>query len=162
VLDAEASVTDVDRGLIDAVLFESGRPLVVVPPGQNSFAAGRVLVAWDGSAHAAAALGNALPLLKAADAVEIASVSEEKNWSCLVPGADAARYLARHGVSPTVTSLPIQNRDIAETLRSHATRSGADLMVMGAYKHSRLREWIMGGVTHGLLSECPIPLYMVR
>jgi nucleotide-binding universal stress UspA family protein len=160
ILDAEPSAIDIDRGLIEAVLFESGRPLLIVPPGRVAFAARRILVAWDGSLPSARALGDALPLLRAADAVELVSVVGEKDLSQLVPGADAAPYLARHGVNVTVTALTAENGDVAETLRQSASETAADLIVMGAYKHSRLREWVLGGVTQSLLKASPVPLFM--
>jgi nucleotide-binding universal stress UspA family protein len=162
VLDAEGSAVDVDRGLIEAVLFESGRPLLIVPPGRDAFAAHRIVVAWDGSAPAARALGDALPFLRMAEMVELVSVTDEKDLSRLVPGSDAARQLARHGVNVTVTNLLSENGDVSETLRQQASRVAADLIVMGGYQHSRLREWVLGGVTQALLSSCPVPLFMAH
>jgi nucleotide-binding universal stress UspA family protein len=160
VLDAEPSALDVDRGLIEAVLFDSGRPLLVVPPGHAAFAARRVLVAWDGSARAARALGDALPVLRAAEAVELVSVMGEKDLSRLVPGAEAAPHLAHHGVNVTLVNLAAEGGDVAEALRRHAVRSAADLLVMGAFQRSRLREWVLGGVTQSMLKASPVPLLM--
>jgi nucleotide-binding universal stress UspA family protein len=160
VLDAEPIASDVDRGLIEAVLFESGRPVVVVPPGCNVFATRRVVVAWDGSGRAARALHDAMPLLRAAEAVEVVSVVGEKDLSTAVPGAEVAPHLARHGVSATVKDLVAKQGDVAETLRSQAGLFRADLIVMGAFAHSWIREMVLGGVTQSLLKESPVPLFM--
>lgn len=160
ILDAEPSALDADRGLIDALLFDSGRPLLVVPAGCGAFAAGRILAAWDGSAQAARALGDALPFLRAAEAVELVSVTGEKDLSGLVPGAEAAAHLARHGVAVTVATVQSDTGDVAEALRRRAARSAADLIVMGAFRRSRLREWLLGGVTQSMLTASPVPLLL--
>ena len=160
VLDAEEVAIDVDRGLIEAVLFESGRPTLVVPPGRDAFAARRIIVAWDGGAQAARAVGDAMPFLRAAEAVEIVSVVGEKDLSRSVAGAEVAPHLARHGVNATVKDLPVGRDGVAGTLRDQAGLFGADVLVVGAYRHSRLREWLLGGVTQSLLKSCPVPLLM--
>jgi nucleotide-binding universal stress UspA family protein len=160
VLDAEPIALDVDRGLIEAVLFESGRPVVVVPAACQTFAARRILVAWDGSGRAARALHDAMPLLRAAEAVEVVSVVGEKDLSTAVPGAEVAPHLARHGVNATVKDLVAKQGDVAETLRSQAGLFRADLIVMGAFAHSWIREMVLGGVTQSLLKESPVPLFM--
>lgn len=160
VLDAEPVALAVDRGLIDAVLTDSGRPLIVVPPGREAFGASRVVVAWDGSAKAARALSDALPFLQAAEAVDIVAVTGEKDLPEALPGSEVAPHLVRHGVKATVIDLPAEGGDVAETLRRHATLSGADMLVMGAFVHSRLREWVLGGTTQSLLKNSPVPLLL--
>lgn len=160
VLDAEPSAAEIDRGLIEAVLFESGRPVIIVPPGRASFDARNVLIAWDGSASAARAVADAKPILKAADAVEILSVSGEKDLGDTVPGADLAPHLARHGIKVTVNLDNVGARKVADVIRSHAAGSGAGLVVAGAYRHSRLRELLLGGVTQSLLKDCSVPLLL--
>ncbi len=160
VLDAEPIALAVDRGLIEAVLTDSGRPLIIVPPGREAFAAGRIIVAWDGSAKAARALNDALPLLRAASQVELVSVTGEKDLAHTVPGAEIAPHLVRHGIKVNVLSLPAQDGDVAETLRNHAHLTRADMIVMGAYVHSRLRQMILGGTTQSLLKNTPVPLFL--
>jgi nucleotide-binding universal stress UspA family protein len=162
ILDAEEETASVDRGLIEAVLFGSGRPVIVVPPGREGFSARRVAVAWDGSARAARAVADAMPLLRQADTVEIISVVGEKDLSNSVPGAELAPHLVRHGIEATVVNLPAVDGDVAETLRRRAAEGRAELIVSGAYKHSRLREWILGGVTQSLLKRCPVPLFLAH
>jgi nucleotide-binding universal stress UspA family protein len=160
VLDAEPVALAVDRGLIEAVLTDSGRPLVVVPPGGDAFADARIVVAWDGSAKAARALNDALPLLRAAEQVELVSVTGEKDLENSVPGAEIAPHLTHHGVNVNVLNLPALHGDVAETLRNHATLTHADMLVMGAWVHSRLRQMVLGGTTQSLLKRCPVPLFL--
>lgn len=161
ILGAEAREVDLDRDVIDGVLFGSGRPLLVVPPGGDTFSARRIVIAWDGSAQAARAANDALPFLRAAEAVEIVSVVGEKDLSTSVAGAEFAPHLARHGVNVSVTNVPVDG-DAAETLRRQAGLLGAEMLVIGAYRHSRLKEWFLGGVTHALLTRSPVPLFLAH
>lgn len=160
ILDAEPVALALDRGLIEAVLTDSGRPLIVVPPDREEFKATRIVVAWDGSAKAARALNDALPFLRAAEDVDVVTVSGEKDLPDMVAGAEVAPHLARHGVNVTVRDLPADRGDVAETLRRHAALFGADMLVMGAYVHSRLREMVLGGTTQSLLKNSPVPLFL--
>lgn len=160
VIDAEPSAAEIDRGLIEAVLFDSGRPLLIVPPDRSSFDGRHVLIAWDGGASAARAVADAMPILRAAGSVEILSVSGEKDLSGTVPGVELAPHLARHGIKVTVDLASTGLRSVADVIRSHAAASGAGLIVAGAYRHSRLREFLLGGVTQSLLKECRVPLLL--
>lgn len=163
VVDAETHALDIDRGLIEAALFESGRPLLIVPPGHSAFNGRHILVCWDGSAGAARAVADALPFLRAAEAVEILCVVGEKDLSNTLPGADLAAHLARHGVRVSVTtSCEGKNRDVDDIIRDTALALGSGLIVCGAYKRSRLSEWVLGGVTDALLRSCPLPLLMAH
>lgn len=162
VLDLEKDAAERDRGLIEAALFDSGRPVIIVPPGSETFAAGRILIAWDGSAGAARTVAEARPFLPGAE-VEILSVTGEKDLSRFVAGAELAPHLVRHGASVTVRNVALSGTsDVAETIRQAAADFRADLIVCGAYKHSRLREWLLGGVTQPLLKSSPLPLLMSR
>jgi nucleotide-binding universal stress UspA family protein len=160
ILDAEPEALTPDRGLFEALLMDSGRPLVVVPPGQEVFRARRIVLAWDGSGRAARAAADALPFLRAAETVEVVAVMGEKDLADTVTGADIAPHLSRHGVHVEIRPLPALNGDVAETLRNHATLTHADMIVMGGYVHSRLRELVFGGVTQSLLKQSPVPLFM--
>ncbi|MFE1602326.1 universal stress protein [Methylobacterium sp. ID0610] len=161
VLDAEPWAEDIDRDLIEAVLFSSGRPVIVVPPNRNTFRARRIMIAWDGSASAARAINDAMPLLRAADTVEVVSVVGEKELPSSALGAEIAPHLVRHGVNATVTELPMQ-ASVADTLRLHVDLTRADVLVMGAFRHGRLREWLFGGVTQSLLGRSPVPLFLAH
>jgi nucleotide-binding universal stress UspA family protein len=160
VIDGEPEAMVPDRALIEALLINSGRPLIIVPPGREVFSSRRMVVAWDGSARAARAVADALPLLRAAEAVEVVSVTGEKSLPDNLEGADIARHLTRHGLPVTLQSVPAQDGDVAQTLRDAATLFGANMLVMGGYVHSRLREMFFGGVTQSLLKASPVPLFM--
>ncbi|KQP77495.1 universal stress protein [Methylobacterium sp. Leaf117] len=163
ILDAEERTIDLDRELIEVALFGSGRPVIVVPAGHNAFAGRRIVIAWDGGTHAARAVNDALPFLRAAEAVEIISVVGEKDLSSSVAGAELAPHLARHGIAVTVDDLPLRpDGDIAETLRDAASRYRAEMLVMGAYRHGPIRQWIFGGLTQSLMTACPIPLLLAH
>ncbi|WP_419951711.1 universal stress protein [Methylobacterium sp.] len=161
ILDAESKEIDLDRDLIDGILFRSGRPLLVVPPGCEAYSARRILVAWDGSAQAARAANDALPFLRVAEHVEVVSVVGEKDLSTSAAGAEFAPHLARHGVSVSAVDVPVIG-DVAETLRTRASQISADMLVMGAFRHSRIQEWFLGGVTQSLLNRSPIPLFLAH
>ena len=160
VLDAEPEALDLDRGLLERLVTGSGRPLLIVPRGTEVFRGRRIIVAWDGSAKAARAASDALPFMRAADAVEVVSVTGEKDLAGTLAGAALAPHLARHGVPVSVSDVAAQDGDVAQTLRNHADLFGADMIVMGAYVHSRLREFVFGGVTESLLKRSPVPLFL--
>jgi nucleotide-binding universal stress UspA family protein len=139
------------------MLFTSGRPVIVIPPFWEKGAGfGNVMVAWDGSARAARAVGDALPLLTRAQRVEILCVSSEELETHA--GQDLAVHLARHCAKVSVSRLHADHRDVAKTLRDHATTVEADFFVMGAYAHSQLLETVLGGVTQEMLSNAELPV----
>jgi nucleotide-binding universal stress UspA family protein len=146
--------------IIEAALFETGRPVLIVPYIQKApMALDRVLVGWDGSHSAARAVNDALPFLKRAKAVDVVVVSESGK-SDEMPGADLAHHLARHDVKVEIKQIVAPDADAANVLLSHAADSSATFMVMGAYGHSRLREFILGGVTRTILDSMTIPTLM--
>jgi nucleotide-binding universal stress UspA family protein len=149
--------------LIEAALFQSGRPVVVVPYIQKTaLALGRVLVAWDGGQTAARAVGDALPFLKRAEAVEIVIVATSRARQDETAGTDMARHLARHDLRVDVRRIVANDVDVANMILSHASDSGADFIVMGGYGHSRLREFILGGATRGILQQLTLPVLMAH
>jgi nucleotide-binding universal stress UspA family protein len=160
ILDADAEFLSVGEGILHHALFDSGRPVLVVPSTIGQFRCRRVMIAWDGSAKAARALNDALPFLRAAEQVELVSVAGEKDLSRSVPGAEVAPHLERHGVEVLVKELFTHNGDVGEVLRREARAFGADMIVMGAFVHSRLRELVFGGVTRSMLKESTVPLYL--
>ena len=123
-----------------------------------------VLVAWDASLEASRAVRESLDILSAADEVRVVMVDpiEDERHHGAEPGADVATYLSRHGVKVAVDRLPSSNHSFAEVLRQHAVDTGADLLVMGAYGHSRLRERIFGGVTRSMIEDTGLPIIMAR
>jgi nucleotide-binding universal stress UspA family protein len=149
-----------DDLMIEGALFESGRPLVVVPYIQRrGLTLERVLACWDGSRTAARAIGDAMPFLERAKAVDIVSVAEERK-SEEMTGANMSAHLARHGVPASIKRMAKGDIGIEDVLLSYAADSGADFMVMGGYGHSRLREFILGGVTRGILASMTVPVLM--
>lgn len=151
--------------VVEGVLFFSATPLLVVPPGFTpSLAPKRVMIGWDGRIEAACAVQAARPLLARAEEVRLVLVDPvaDAHRQGIEPGSDVAAYLARHGARVVIDKLPSEGRTVAEVLRRHAVDSAADLMVMGGYGHSRLRERIFGGVTRSILETPPIPVLMAR
>ena len=150
-----------DRLIVEAALFDSGRPMLVVPYIQrNGLKLDRILLCWDGSRSAARAAADALPFLRRAKLVEVVTVASEPAKSDEMPGADIAHHLARHGVKVELKRIVTAETDVASTILSHAADSSADFLVMGGYGHSRLREFILGGVTREILASMTVPVLM--
>lgn len=150
---------------IEGALFSSGRPMLVVPAGSRpTLKPGKVMVGWDGRLEASRAIREAMDMLVAADDVRVVLVDPkvDETGHGAEPGADVAAYLARHGVKVTVDRLPSQGMSVAEVLRRHAVDTAAELVVMGAYGHSRLRERIFGGTTRSMLEEPSVPVLLAR
>jgi nucleotide-binding universal stress UspA family protein len=146
--------------MIEGVLFESGRPVIVVPYiHKDAFKVDRVLACWDGSRAAARAIGDAMPFLERAKAVDVVVVSEDHKQE-EVAGASMNDHLARHGVAAKVQRIAKGDINIEDAILSYAADSGADFIVMGGYGHSRLREFMLGGVTRGMLGEMTVPVLM--
>lgn len=150
---------------IEGALFSSATPLLIAPAGTRpTVAPQRVLLAWDAGVEAARAMHAALDLMTTADAVHLTLVDpvEAEDGHGAEPGADAAAYLARHGCKVRVDRLPSGGRPIARVMQQHAVDVAADLIVMGAYGHSRLRERMFGGTTKSMLEEAAIPVLFAR
>lgn len=160
---AEGPLEPLQWRILEGILFESGRPLVMVPNGWPGNAFGsRVMIAWNASREAARAVADAMPLIEAAEEVHVAMVDPKisETGHGEEPGADLAASLARHGVDVVVDQLPSEGRSVAERLLTHAGEIGADLIVMGGYGHWRLRELIFGGATREMVRASPLPLLM--
>lgn len=137
-----------------------GRPVLVVPRyGTFSTVGVRPIVAWNGSREATRAVHDALPLLARAEKVTLLSIDADGSEP-RVPGADIALHLARHGVTVETTALPGADISVGDLLLSYAADRGADLIVMGAYGHTRLREMVLGGATRHLLRQMTVPVLM--
>ncbi len=146
--------------IIEAALFDTGRPVLLVPYIQKApLALDRVMVCWDGSRSAARAVGDALPFLARAKAVEVVVVGDRLK-SDEMPGADIAHHLARHDFPVELKRIVAPDADVAGILLSHAADSAASFMVTGGYGHSRLREFVLGGATRGVLSQMTVPTLM--
>ncbi len=151
------------RYLPEEVILSGGRPALVMPYiGAGATFGERIIVAWDASREAARAVNDALPLLERAKSVSVVSInpSNQPFGHGEEPGADIGLHLARHGITIDVQRVESRDIDVANTLLSHVANEAADLLVMGAYGHSRLREFVLGGVTRTILSEMTVPVLM--
>jgi len=150
-----------DEVLDESVLFESGRPVIVVPYIQkDGIALNRVMVCWDGSRAATRAIADSMPFLRKAKQVDVVMVSNGKAKTDEVPGADLGAHLARHGLKVDVKRVVSPDTDVASTVLSEAADTDADMIVMGGYGHSRLREMVLGGVTRGIFESMTVPTLM--
>jgi nucleotide-binding universal stress UspA family protein len=145
---------------LHAVLFDSGRPVLIAPQVAPETIGTRVCIGWNGTAESAAAVLGALPWMQRAQAVRILTAEEYQRRG---PGAqDLGRYLALHGIDADVATFRPVDRDVGAGLLAGAREFGADLLAMGAYSHSRIRQLILGGVTRHVLENSKLPLMMNR
>jgi len=157
----EPDGSPVQAMVCESTLFESGRPMIIVPYIQTApLKLDRIMVCWDGSRPAARAIADAMPLLKRAGTIEVVSVTSERGKQDEIEGADIGHHLARHGLKVEVTRITRGELDVEDVLLSHAADSDADFMVMGGYGHSRLREFVLGGVTRSMLRTMTVPTLM--
>ena len=161
VAQPESEGDAVAKMIVEGALFDSGRPVVVVPYIQTApFKLDRVMICWDGSRPAVRATADAMPLLALAGRTEVVVVADQADKEDELDGTDIGQHLARHGLDVKINRLIREKIDVADALLSHATDSGTDLIVMGGYGHSRLREFILGGVTRSMLRSMTVPVLM--
>jgi nucleotide-binding universal stress UspA family protein len=163
--DPEGSLTEQWRALPETVAMTSGRPVLVVPYiGAPPTVARNVVLAWNASREATRAASDALPLLQAAERVRVLVVdarsSEEGHGE--EPGADVAAWLARHGVKVEVQRDNAPDSDVGSVILSRLSDFGADLLVMGIFGHSRLRELVLGGASNTLLASMTVPVLIAH
>ena len=159
--DPETNLTPGD--MPDRLILSVGRPVIVVPyVGRYPTVGQNVLVAWDASRLATRAVNDALPILRAAKKVSILALNPQggDGGHGEVVGADIALHLARHGVKAEATHVHVDDIEIGDMLLSRAADAGADMIVMGAYGHRRLRELVLGGVTQHMLGHMTAPVLM--
>lgn len=150
-----------EEGVGEAVLFESGRPVIMVPYiQQQGLKLDRVMVCWDGGRAASRAIADSMPFLEKAKQIEVVLVAGNPAKSDEIPGADLGQHLARHGLKINVKRLVAPDIDVTSAVLSYAADSSADMIVMGGYGHSRLREFVLGGVTRGILATMTVPTLM--
>jgi nucleotide-binding universal stress UspA family protein len=150
--------------LVERCMFASGRPVIIVPAAPEKLALkGTIVAAWDGSAEAARAINDALTFLKpAARVVLLVGVTAEQGEERGPQTDDMIAHLRRHGVMAEAMRIKASEGDVGRLLLTTAKTLGADMMVMGAFHHSRWREFILGGVTLTVLEEATIPLFMAH
>jgi nucleotide-binding universal stress UspA family protein len=149
--------------LIEAALFGSGRPVIVVPYVQmEPLKLDRVVCCWDASQAAARAINDALPLLAKASSCQLLVIDRDrtKHDKSEMHGAEMGKHLARHGLEIDVEVVPAGDIDVASAILDFAADNSATLLVMGGYGHSRLREIILGGVTRTILASMTLPVFM--
>jgi nucleotide-binding universal stress UspA family protein len=150
-----------DEVLDEGVLFDSGRPVLFVPFIQkDGLKLDHVMACWDGSRAATRAIGDAMPVLEKAKQVDLVIVAAKEAKTNEISGADMGQHLARHGIKVDVKRITSPDIDTASTILSYAADASTDLIVMGGYGHSRLREFILGGVTHALFQSMTVPVLM--
>lgn len=148
---------------VDALLYEAGRPILVTPrdgPALATFR--RVIVAWNGSREAARATFDALPFILDAESTEILVIDPPDSPESVEPGVDIAAALERHGASVTVHTEPSGGLATDDVIRKRVSETGADLLVLGAYSHSWLKQLLFGGVTRTVLHSMPVTAFLSR
>ena len=142
---------------LHAAIFETGKPVLIVPPEMPTEMGRRILVAWNGTSEAAAAVAAALPFLKDAEAITVLTIETEKALH-RISGEELLRNLAWHGVSATTLGVSPGTETVGATILAQCEQMKADLLVTGAYTHSRLIQIILGGVTRHIITEAKIPV----
>jgi nucleotide-binding universal stress UspA family protein len=151
------------RSYVEAAIFDTGRPTLLLPSGERTRSLQRldtVVVAWDFSREAARAMADALPILMRANRVHILSVFGEKGIQTTCVSGDLEKYLTAHQVKYAIDQVSLDDCAIGECVMSHAAQVNADMLVMGAYGHSRFREFILGGATGSVLSDPRLPILL--
>jgi nucleotide-binding universal stress UspA family protein len=150
------------RAVIETLLFSAGAPTLVVPyiaSGQHRGA--KIAVAWDGGRPAGRSVRGAMPFLAAAESVSVIVVDDGSRFVG-EPGADLALFLARHGLPVTILRVPPVERDVAAAMLNVVSDEGFDMLVMGAYGHSRFRQFVLGGTTRDILETMTVPVLMAH
>lgn len=143
----------------EGLVFESGRPVLLLPEA-SEVKFERVAVAWDGSSVAARALSDSMPLLRRADSVTLVQITGEKDLSKTAKSSDAICNLKLHGIDAEAVDVTIEGKDAATTLQNYCVRDSRDLLVMGAFGHSRAREFVLGGVTRSILDAPKLAIFI--
>lgn len=164
VIAAAGGNDEMFRGsLATALLFETGRPVLFMPASHTTpFDLGTVVIAWDGSQRVARAVGDAMPFIETAKRVSIVCITDDKDLSHSVAAGDLVERLAHHNGNVTVTELPLADSNAGDAIIKHVLAMKANLLIMGAYAHSRWRELVLGGVTQTILRSTPVPTLMAH
>ena len=150
------------RMLIEALIFGSGRPTVLLPEAGEDEIFDHIAIGWDGSRVAARAVSDAQALLARARTVSVVSVTGEKVFEAVHPCERLAEHLKAKGLNAEAVSSPLDGRRIGAALQETAIASGAGLLVMGGYGHSRLRDFVLGGATQGVIEDLRLPVLLAH
>jgi len=151
----------VEENIIEAALFDSGGPVIIVPYIQRApLRLDHIMVCWDGSRAAARAIRDAIPFLRRAGRIEVVMVTNDRDKQDQIERPDIGAHLARHGLNVAIRRMPLVDVDVAGLLLSRAADEDVDFIVMGGYGHSRLREFVLGGVTRSMLRTMTVPVLM--
>jgi len=155
-----SSETVAAQDMAQAVVFGSGRPAILVPSFMPAPSLDHVAIAWDGSMVAARALGDALPFLAEGGRISVLTVRDEKPLSGSDPAGALASWLVKRGFNAAPVEAVLGGRTIAEALQETALSNGAQLLAMGGFGHSRIRDFVLGGATKGILSQLRLPVLL--
>jgi nucleotide-binding universal stress UspA family protein len=143
--------------IVERMIFDSGRPILMCPEDASELSVGfdRVMVAWDHTAPAARAVADALPLLEEAADVRVVTATDERTQSQVESGNALLRHLAEHGINATFETIRIDGSSVGKVFEAYVKKNSIDLLVMGAYRHSRLNEVVWGGATKTIIGKPP-------
>ncbi|MDO8912245.1 MAG: universal stress protein [Phenylobacterium sp.] len=153
----------VQQYVAESVIFGSGRPVIIFPEApkrRSSTPLDVVAVAWDFSRPAARAVADALPILQAAKTVRVVTITKEKKIDTRRSAAELAKHLACHGVEVVLDEEDAAGRTIGQALEAYLDARAIDLLVMGAYGHSRMRDFVLGGATKAIVGDPPLPVFL--
>lgn len=154
---------NIESWFAESLIFGSGRPVVVLPESgtwNRRVGVDTVIVAWDFSRNASRAVFDAMPILKKAKRVYVLTITNEKKIDTKRSGAELAKYLASHGIDVSLDVVDAAGRRVDEVLAAQVALRDANLLVMGAYGHSRLRELVLGGATRAILAKPTVPTFL--
>jgi nucleotide-binding universal stress UspA family protein len=161
IVPAKKPISELGTKVIEELIFESGRPLIVLPAeGPFKYSSEIVFVAWDGSRPAARAVHDAIPILQQAALAEIITVTGEKQLDRIPSGEDLVNHLRTHNIRARSGSIRYEGGSLGEQLMTAARRFDAGMLVMGAYGHSRVREIIFGGATRSVIKSPLLPVFL--
>jgi nucleotide-binding universal stress UspA family protein len=149
---------DQSERIAERLIFESGRPILLCPEesaGELPVVFDRVMIAWDHTAPAARAIADALPLLEDAADVRVVTATDDKTQAEKESGAALVRHLAEHGINATFETIKIDGSSVGKIFEAYVRKNAIDLLVMGAYRHSRLNEIVWGGATKTVIGRPP-------
>lgn len=148
------------RMIAEGVIFDSGRPTILLPDSASAAKIEHIAIAWDGSRVAARAVADALQLLTHASRIHVLTIVDEKPLKAADIGEKLVASLRKRGLNADAADIKSEDCPIAITLQERAIELGADLLVMGGYGHSRVRDFVLGGATEGVLTDLRLPILM--